>query len=99
MYDALREAGAALCVAETDDLETPDVATAPFRCYRLRRDGGYTALELDRFAQKLTIAAGDGEVFAFFRHQQEPTGALNARAMLGRAAQIAGIATGTEGAR
>lgn len=90
-FDILREAGAALCVAETDDLETPDVVTAPFRCYRLRRDGGYTAPELDRFAQDFTAAAAGGEVFAFFRHQDEPTGALNGRQMLGRAAALAGL--------
>ena len=90
-FQALSDAGAALCVAETDDLVTPDVVTAPFRCYRPRRDGGYSPPELERFAHDLTAAAANGEVYAFFRHQEEPTGALNARAMLRRAAQLAGI--------
>ncbi len=89
-YAVLRDAGAALCVAETDDLDTPDIVTAPFRCYRLRRDGGYTPAELDRFAQNLMRTAADGEVYAFFRHQPEPTGALNARALLRKALSLAG---------
>ena len=96
IYTLLRAAGAALCVAETDDLLTPDVVTADFRCYRLRRDGGYTPTEIAIQAQKLTEAAADGEVFAFYRHQEEPTGALNARAMLRQAAQLAGLGPGLD---
>ena len=91
-FQALSDAKAALCVAQTDDLDTPDVATAPFRCYRLRRDGGYSPPELDRFAHDFAAAASSGEVYAFFRHQEEPTGALNARSMLQWAAHLAGIA-------
>ncbi len=89
-YGILREQGAALCVAETDDFATPDVATASFRCYRLRRDGGYTPEELARFAEQFTGLSKGSEVFVFFRHQDEPTGALNATAMLGSAAALAG---------
>ncbi len=83
-FTLLREAGAALCIADTDDLTTPDVATAtaPFRCYRLRRNGGYTPAELGGMAQRFAAAALEGEVSAFFRHQDEPTGALNARDLL-----------------
>ncbi len=81
-YDLLREHGAALCVADTDNLTTPDIGTAPFRCYRLRRDGGYKPSELKQFAKRFTALAKEGEVFVFFRHQDEPTGALNATAML-----------------
>ncbi len=87
-YATLREAGAALCVADTDDLATPDVLTADFRCYRLRRDGGYSPEELKAFAERFTALAQDGEVFAFLRHQDEPTGALNAAALLEEAAKL-----------
>ena len=91
-YALLRDHGVALCVADTDDLSTPDVATADFRCYRLRRDGGYTPAELHSFAERFTALANEGEVFVFFRHQDEPTGALNASAMLQHAAAIGGVA-------
>ena len=90
IYTILRDHNIALCIADTDDLTTPDIVTAPFRCYRLRRDGGYTPEELDRFAQRFTTLAHHAEVFAFFRHQDEPTGALNATAMLRRAAELTG---------
>ena len=90
-YAALRDHGAALCVAETDDLVTPDIATAAFRCYRLRRDGGYSPTELEAFAARFTEHAAHGEVFAFLRHQEEPTGALNAHHLRRHAAALAGV--------
>ncbi len=88
-YDLLRSHNVALCVAESDDLATPDVVTADFRCYRLRRNGGYSAAKLRSFAERFTALATAGEVFAYFKHEDEPTGALNATAMLRRAATIA----------
>jgi uncharacterized protein YecE (DUF72 family) len=87
-YAVLRQHGAAMCIADTDDLTTPDIATAPFRCYRLRRDGGYKPAELTHFAKRFTELTSQGEVFVFFRHQEEPTGALNAVTMLERAAKL-----------
>jgi len=86
-YKLLRGANAALCIADTDDLTTPDIATADFRCYRLRRDGGYTPAELKAFAQRFTALATDKEVYTFFRHQDEPTGALNAHTLLALASK------------
>ncbi len=89
-YEILRAADAALCIADTDTLATPDITTATFRCYRLRRDGGYTPEELDSFAQRFTSASAEAPTYVFFRHQDEPTGALNAVSMLERAARIQG---------
>ncbi len=93
VLDALRAAEAALCVADTDDLATPDVVTAPFLCYRLRRDGGYTRPELQRFAEGFTERCQSAEVYAFFRHQDEPTGALNAVDLLRMAVEAADTGT------
>ena len=87
IYALLREAGAALCIADTDDLATPDVQTTDFRCYRLRRDGGYEPDELKTFASKFTAESALSEVYAFLRHQDEPTGALQAQSLLQVAAQ------------
>jgi len=87
-YALLRRHNAALCVAESDDLATPDIPTASFFCYRLRSDGGYAPAKLDAFAARFTALAKQGEVFAYFKHEDDPTGALNAEAMLHRAAQI-----------
>jgi uncharacterized protein YecE (DUF72 family) len=93
-YDILRRHNAALCVAESDDLATPDIATANFRCYRLRRNGGYTPVEIQTFAQRLTPLAHSEEVYVYFKHEEEPTGALNAVAVLATASQIASSTRG-----
>ncbi len=92
-YGILRRHNAALCVAESDDLATPDVATAGFRCYRLRRDGGYSARQIAVFASRFTALARQGELFAYFKHEDEPTGAFNAVELL-RAAGKPGSAAG-----
>jgi len=88
IYDLLRRHNAALCVAESDDLVTPDIATASFRCYRLRRNGGYSPANIKAFATRFTQLACQQEVFAYFKHEDEPTGALNAESMLKRAAAL-----------
>jgi uncharacterized protein YecE (DUF72 family) len=82
VYDILRRHNAALCIAESDDLQTPDIATADFRYYRLRRNGGYTAAKVKAFAASFTGLARKQPVFAYFKHEEEPTGALNATALL-----------------
>ena len=82
VYDILRSRNAALCVAESDDLVTPDIATADFRCYRLRCNGAYSRKQLSVFAQRFTTLAATQPVYAYFKHEDEPTGALNALAML-----------------
>ncbi|HVG27222.1 MAG TPA: DUF72 domain-containing protein, partial [Acidobacteriaceae bacterium] len=97
--DVLREHGAALCVAESDELATPDVRTAGFRCYRLRRSGGYTEAELDSFAARFAELAREDEVFVFHKHEDEPTGVLNAVAVQRRAAELAAGAAARAGAR
>ena len=52
-YDILRRNNSALCIAEGDDLATPEVSTADFRCYRLRRSGGYSPAELKAVRQAI----------------------------------------------
>jgi uncharacterized protein YecE (DUF72 family) len=77
VYDALRHHGIAICVAESDDLETPDVVTAPFTCYRFRKSN-YSAAQLNAIENTLRQRSGQGEVFAYFKHEEEPSGALHA---------------------
>jgi uncharacterized protein YecE (DUF72 family) len=87
-YNILRARDAALCVADSDEFATPDIATADFRCYRLRRGGGYKPAQIRTFAERFTVLAQQQEVFVYFKHEDEPTGALNATAMLRRAAKL-----------
>ena len=75
VYEALRHHRVALCVAESDDLETPDVATAPFACYRFRKSE-YSGAQLDAIENTLRLRSGESEVYAYFKHEDQPTGAL-----------------------
>jgi len=83
VYEVLRNRGVALCVAESDDLETPDIMTAPFACYRFRRSG-YSAAQLDSIENILRRRSAVGEVFAYFKHEEEPTSPLCAAQILRR---------------
>jgi len=83
IYAILREHDAALCIAESDDLASPEVHTAASHtCYRLRRNGGYTDAELGSFAAQFGDLAKQRDVYVYFKHEDEPTGALNATALL-----------------
>jgi len=81
IFRLLKRHEAALCVAESDGLESPDVATAPFRCDRLRKSG-YSSAELERIIAQLKAQGEEGDVFAYFKHEEAPTGALNAAEVL-----------------
>jgi uncharacterized protein YecE (DUF72 family) len=98
IFSLMREHNVALCAAESDDLATPDVQTASHRCYRLRRSGGYTEAELDALAERFVSLARHGEVYVFLKHEDEPTGAINAMHLQQRAAALpSGTSRGANG--
>ena len=80
-YDCLRHYKTALCVAESDELESPDVATTDFSCYRLRKTE-YSGAALAAVSKRLQAKAAEGDVFAYFKHEDEPHGPLRAREVL-----------------
>lgn len=89
IYAVLHQHEAALCIAQSDDLVSPEVHTATaFTCFRLRSSGGYSSVELDSFAKRFTALAQQRDVYAYFKHEDEPTGALNAKAFLDRTLAI-----------
>ena len=83
VFDLLRQHQAALCVAESDELQTPDVVTAPFCCYRLRKSE-YAANELAQIEKQLSEKVRHGDVFAYIKHEDSPKGALQAAGLLTR---------------
>jgi uncharacterized protein YecE (DUF72 family) len=90
-YAVLWLHNAALCIAESDDLKTPEVECArTHACYRLRSTGGYSEQDLAAFAEKFSALAADRQVFVYFKHEDDPTGALNAVAVLEACAARAG---------
>ena len=88
VYAVLRRHSVALCVAESDDLETPDIATASFVIYRFRKSG-YSRAQLDLIENTLRQRSAEGDTFAYFKHEEQPTGAVNAVDTLGRLRHIA----------
>jgi uncharacterized protein YecE (DUF72 family) len=88
IYAILRQHNAALCMAESDDLATPEVHTASSHTsFRLRRNGAYSLAELATFAQRFTALAKQRDVYVYFKHEDDPTGALNAVEFLARAVE------------
>jgi uncharacterized protein YecE (DUF72 family) len=79
-YAALRAHGCALCIAESDELATPEIYTAPHIAYRLRRTD-YSGAEIAALAVKFRTLAAAHTVYAYFKHEDEPDGALRAVAL------------------
>ena len=80
-WQLLRARGAALCIAQTDDLDTPVIATAPFGYARLRREG-YTATELADWAARLRAVESWERVYVFLKHDEAGRAPTLARAFL-----------------
>jgi uncharacterized protein YecE (DUF72 family) len=72
VYDLLRTANAALCVAHTEEGTTPFEVTADFGYVRLR-DEGYAAEELQGWVEKLKAPAWT-DAFVFFKHEEKGIG-------------------------
>ena len=74
VFDALRAAGAALCIAESERLSTPLEQTAPYAYFRLRRED-YDARALGAWAERLLrMAARCEELYVYFKHEQRAPG-------------------------
>jgi len=77
-WNTLRERNVALCVAETEDRTTPDIVTADFAYYRYRKPS-YTAEERKAMVSRMNEhLAASRDVFAYFKHEETPEGALYA---------------------
>jgi hypothetical protein len=76
-----------VCIAETETMTTPEVATAPFVYYRFRKPS-YSGEERRSMIDRIHghIAAGL-DVFAYFKHEETPEGALYAVDMLREASK------------
>ena len=72
VWAALRAGGAALCVAESDELATPMVATCDFGYLRLRR-AAYDQAALADWAERIS-AQPWREAYVYFKHEEEGMG-------------------------
>ena len=72
-FHALQEFGASLCIAESDELATPRVRTAPFGYLRLRR-AEYDDTQLSDWATWVRGAGFERDVYCYFKHEDEARG-------------------------
>lgn len=85
VYAELRARNVSLCVAESERLEVPEVITADFVYYRLRKPD-YTEADVDAFAARAKELLTDGrDLYLMFKHEETPEGALNAERLLKKA--------------
>jgi len=82
-YALLAKHRAALCIADTEDLTTPPVATAPFGYLRLRR-ADYGDAELDAWAGRVRETTKWKRVYVYFKHEESGRGPALARTLLSR---------------
>ena len=86
-YQVLRARGAALCIAEAEDLATPLEATAPWGYLRLRRQD-YSESDVAAWAQRI-VAQGWDTAYVFFKHEDEGKGPILANQLIHRLTQPA----------
>jgi uncharacterized protein YecE (DUF72 family) len=79
VFDLLRRFNVALCIAGSEKLETPDVQTASFLYFRLRKPE-YPPAEREALAARL--AAFEGDAYVYFKHEETPQGAVYAEELL-----------------
>src|SRR5262245_17165920 len=82
IYDLLGERNVSLCVAESEKLEVPEVITADFVYYRLRKPD-YTEADIGAIAARSKeLLATNRDLYLMFKHEETPEGALNAEKIL-----------------
>jgi uncharacterized protein YecE (DUF72 family) len=82
VYERLAKRNMALCLAESDKLEMPQVMTADFGYFRLRK-GDYSEEARREIAERVKALLKDGrDAFVYFKHEEDPNGALWAEQLI-----------------
>lgn len=82
IYQVLTRTNTGLCLAENENLDTPEVVTADFVYLRLRKPE-YSEQELAAIADRVhRFRASGRSTYAIFKHEESPAGALNAEKLL-----------------
>jgi uncharacterized protein YecE (DUF72 family) len=76
VYDRLAARNIALCLAESERLAVPKVLTADFTYFRLRKGDYSEAARDDIAAHVQELLAGGRDVYVYFKHEEDPHGAL-----------------------
>jgi len=83
IYALLAKHRAALCIADSETLTTPPVATAPWGYLRLRRED-YWPHDLDAWAERIRETGRWKRVYVYFKHEDAGRGPALARGLLER---------------
>jgi uncharacterized protein YecE (DUF72 family) len=82
VYEELRRRNISLCVAESEKLEIPEIITADFVYFRLRKPE-YSADDVAAIAARAKeLLASDRDLYLMFKHEESPEGALHAELLL-----------------
>jgi uncharacterized protein YecE (DUF72 family) len=82
LFTTLRAQNAALCIADTERLATPSVATANFGYFRLR-DTGYTDKDIARWAGAIAEQNRKAtDIYVYFKHEEAGVGTVFAKQLM-----------------
>jgi uncharacterized protein YecE (DUF72 family) len=82
VFDHLRARNRALCVADSERLETPLEVTAGFGYFRLR-DEGYQSTDIEEWARKIDALRNRcADIYIYFKHEEQGLGPAFARQLM-----------------
>jgi uncharacterized protein YecE (DUF72 family) len=82
VFGRLKERGLALCVADSEKLETPLEVTAEFGYFRLR-DEGYQPADIEEWARKIApLRERCKDIYVYFKHEEQGIGPEFARQLM-----------------
>ncbi|HVW85072.1 MAG TPA: DUF72 domain-containing protein [Bryobacteraceae bacterium] len=82
IYERLARHNIALCLAESEKLEVPKVFTADFGYFRLRKGDYSEPARREIAGQVRGLLAGGRDAYVYFKHEEDPHGALWAEELL-----------------
>ena len=81
VFDALKRRNLALCIADSEKMSTPVMATADYAYLRLR-DEGYQPADLERWATTLKGLSTIRDGYVYFKHEEQGKGPEFAKTFL-----------------
>lgn len=81
VFDLLRGRNIALCIADSEKMSTPLVATADYAYFRLR-DEGYQPADIERWAGEITRLSNRRDAYVYFKHEEQGKGPEFAKLLL-----------------
>ena len=82
IFELLKRKNLALCIADSEKLTTPDVATADYGYLRLRRED-YQETDIVRWAEAIKAhQAKWSEAYIYFKHEESGIGPKLAQQMV-----------------